>query len=143
MKSILLALLVMFGISSAQAHIAPGLWKGVNDSGAECGFIAGAGYFEPNVSHPLNERIRIQVGQDVYTVQHPPVIVSNPATAFFNHDVFQGVLATSTGARAILISMSHEEGREGPTGFQMIDHAWKTNIRQSVTCKNLKFAGRK
>lgn len=143
MKQTIIALIALFGTSNAMAHIEPGLWKGVNDSGAECGFIAGATYFEPNVHHPLNERIRVQVGSDVYTVQHPPVVVSNPATAYFNHDLFQGVLATQTGARALLIAMVHEEGREGPVSFQMIDHSWKTNIRQSVTCKNLKFAGRK
>lgn len=139
----LIALSFLLSASLAQAHIEPGTWMGKTDSGADCGFLAGATYFEPNVKHPLNERIKIQIGNDVFTVQHPPVIDGATSTAYFNHDMFQGVLATSEGARALIVHMVHKVTQEGPTAFQLIDHAWKNNTKKSVICRNLKFTGRR
>jgi hypothetical protein len=139
----LIALSALFVTTTASAHIEPGTWMGKTAQGAECGFVAGPAYFEPNVQHPLNERIKVQIGTDVFVMQHPPVVDAATSTAFFNHDLFQGVLATSTGARALIIQMVHETGKEGPTAFQLIDHAWKTNSRKSVICRGLTFTGRR
>ena len=142
MKTILTIASLLFA-TQAQAHIEPGTWMGKTDAGADCGFLAGAAYFEPNVQHPLNERIKVQIGNDLFVMQHPPVVDAATSTAYFNHDVFQGVLATKTGARALIISMVHTAAQEGPSAFQLIDHSWSSNTKQSVICRNLKFTGKK
>lgn len=139
----LIALSVLLSSAAALAHIEPGTWMGKTEAGADCGFLAGPAYFEPNVKHPLNERIKVQIGNDVFTVQHPPVIDGATSTAFFNHDLFQGVLGTAEGARALIIQMVHSAKQEGPTAFQLIDHSWKSNTKQSAICRNLKFTGRR
>ncbi len=131
----LLALLL--SPSFALAHIEPGTWKGTTASGQECSMTATATYFEGN-RHPLNERIGITVEGKEFKVGHPPVLDFAQPKAFFNHDVFQGVLATSTGAQAIEIEMNHEEGKEGPVSFTFVDHAWKNDARTSLKCSGLR-----
>lgn len=145
MKAILISTLFLSTLTTfqAQAHIEPGTWMGKTDSQADCGFLVGAGYFEPNTPHPLHERIRVQMGNTVFTLQHPPVVDAASATAFFNHDQFQAINATSTGATAIVVKMEHTPTYEGPTEFTVIDHEWKSNKRTAVTCKNIRLKSKK
>lgn len=131
----LLALLL--APSFALAHITPGTWKGKTAEGKECSMHAGPTYFEGGARHPLNERIAITVDGKEYKVGHPPVLDFAQPKAFFNHDVFQGLLPTGTGAQAIEIEMAHEEGREGPVSFTYVDHAWKSDTRTSYKCAGL------
>lgn len=121
---------------SAAAHVTPGTYTGKNAEGASCSMTAGETYFAGN-PHPLNERIAITVGSDEFTVGHPPVLDFANAVAFFNHDVFQGVLATKTGARAVEIEMVHEEGREGPAAFTFVENFWKSGQKTSYRCEGL------
>lgn len=135
----MLKYLLVFGLSTTvQAHIEPGRYVGKTPTGSDCEMQAIRQYFEGNVSHPLNERIVIQAGNAEFTVGHPPVIQIATDTAFFNHDAFQGVLPTQTGARALVIEMNHSRARaEGPTAFHVIDHQWKTDVRQAIHCSGL------
>ncbi|MGZ5278488.1 MAG: hypothetical protein ACXWC9_01000 [Pseudobdellovibrionaceae bacterium] len=123
----------------AFAHIEKGEHQGTTESGETCSMIAGDASFLNNVAHPLNERIEIQIGADSFTIGHPPVVDAAKSIAYFNHDIFQGVLATSTGAKALVIEMIHTETKEGPASYSLITHNWKTNVSTKVVCSGLTF----
>ncbi len=67
MKSVLLIAAVLLGIT-ANAHIEPGTWVGATIKGEECSMLVGDAFFENNMGHPLNERIRITVGADAFVL---------------------------------------------------------------------------
>lgn len=124
---------------SAQAHVEPGVYKGTKADKSECSFIAGETYFERGTPHPLNERIQITVGSDVFVVGHPPVIDTEDSYVFFNHDIFQGLLPTATGAKVIEIAMEHSNRFEGPTAFTFIENNWKTKERVAYKCSDVRI----
>lgn len=132
----LFALISLFAIS-ASAHVEPGVYNGRTETGAACSMLAEETYFEGGVAHPLNERVKIRVGSDLFVVRHPAAIDSQQATVTFNHDSFEGLVATPQGGRALIVAMSHDAGREGPTGYRLIDHQWRTNTRAALNCQNL------
>lgn len=134
-----LALFCLFAGASASAHVEPGTYVGTTDAGARCEMTALGQYFENNTPHPLNERVKVRVGADEYTLGHPPVISVAESKASFNHDFFHGILPLPTGARALVIDMSHAEGHEGPTAFHVIDHQWRNDVRTATNCANLQF----
>ncbi|MEQ1878019.1 MAG: hypothetical protein ABL958_15355 [Bdellovibrionia bacterium] len=136
MKNIILLLTVLFSIQ-AQAHVEPGKYVGASADGTACAMVAGETYFEGGAAHPLNERIKIAIGNEIVIVGHPPVVSSAQSMAYFNHDIFQGVIPHGKGAKAIIINMIHEEGKEGPASFELIDHAWKTNEKSHIKCMKL------
>lgn len=139
MKTLIL-IFSLFGLAqSAQAHLEVGTYAGVMASGQPCGMQVLSSWFEKNQPHPLNERVKLTVNNEEFIVGHPPVIDAPKNSAFFNHDLFQAVNATPTGARALLIEMVHTQQFEGPRAFQVIDHNWKTNLKQSFRCENLQF----
>jgi len=123
----------------AFAHIEKGEHQGTTETAEICSMIAGDASFLNNQAHPLNERIEIQIGADSFTIGHPPVVDAGKSIAYFNHDVFQGVLATNTGAKALVIEMIHTETKEGPANYTLITHNWKTNVSTKVVCSGLTF----
>lgn len=136
---ILIAALSLLVVSAAQAHLEIGTYTGVMANGQPCSLESISQWFEKNQPHPLNERVKVRVSGEEYIGGHPPVIEAAKNTAFFNHDVFQAVNATPVGARALLIEMVHTAQFEGPRAFQLIDHQWKQNVKQSIRCENLQF----
>jgi hypothetical protein len=70
-------------------------------------------------------------------MSHPPVVDVATSKAHFNHDIFQAVLATDTGARALVIEMDHVQ--HGPLSFVLIGHAWKDDVRVARKCTGLKL----
>lgn len=138
MKSILVSFILSASVS-AFAHVEVGEHQGLTADGQVCSLIAGEQTFENNQHHPLNERIEIQVGGDTFKVGHPAVIDAEKGTAFFNHDLFQGVLATSTGAKALVIEMAHTATKEGPASFTLINSNWKTGESTKLVCAGLEF----
>ncbi len=133
------ALPLLFIASIAQAHVEPGTYTGKTATGETCVMIAKGQYFENKTPHPLNERIQVEVNGNAFVVGHPPIIDAAKAIAFFNHDVFHGVLAISGGARALEIRMMHTEEFEGPAGFTLIENKWSTDTKTSIACENLVF----
>jgi hypothetical protein len=137
MKSLILVATTLLSIS-AFAHIEPGTWKGVVSADANCFMDVGAQTFENNLPHPLNERIAITVGSTTYSVRHPYSMNTGDGTVSFNHDLFEGVVATSTGAYAIQIKMAHTADFEGPLSLSVMEHNWKTGDKEVVNCDQLK-----
>lgn len=137
MKTVLMSVVSFLAIS-AFAHVEPGVYRGQTASGEVCEITAGLNYFLDNKAHPLNERIEMVYGGEKYIVQHPPVIDELSSTAFFNHDAFHGILATNTGAKALIVHMLHTDSYEGPGSFTAIDHQWKSGNKVTVACLNIK-----
>ncbi len=137
MKS-LMALICLLA-APAFAHIEKGVHQGTTETGEVCSLTAGEQTFVNNKQHPLNERIEIQVGNDTFSVGHPPIVDTAQPIAFFNHDQFQGILATNTGATAIVINMVHTDEKEGPDSYTLITHNWRANQATKVVCSGLTF----
>jgi hypothetical protein len=135
----LLVPVVLFAVP-ALAHVEPGLYKGVTEDGKECSMVAGKQYFENGVRHPLNERFPITVDGKAFVVGHPPIVDSQQAIAYFNHDLLQGVLPTDSGAIALEIEMVHSQEFEGPRRFTLIEHAWKADHRTAFKCNDLRLS---
>ncbi|RYZ75277.1 MAG: hypothetical protein EOP05_08245 [Proteobacteria bacterium] len=142
MKAFALAALAVTSLVSfsAFAHVEPGTHTGTTAAGTACSMVAGVTYFENNAHHPLNERIKITVDGTEFTVGHPPIIDADSDVVFFNHDLFQGIVPTATGAKALIVDMIHSEEKEGPVRFKVIENFWKTGKKESVVCEALVFA---
>lgn len=140
MKTLLTLFAFAFSVS-AWAHIDVGTHTGSESMTlSSCKMTVLGQSFLNNEHHPLNERIEIVIGEDKFTVGHPYEIqdASTPASVKFNHDLFQGVLATKDGAKALTVHMSHEGGKEGPKSFTYTNHNWRTGESTSFTCRDLK-----
>lgn len=132
---------LIFLSTSAFAGLQVGTYTGTTANNKACSFVVEKRYFENNLQHPLNERIALKVGQVSFIVQHPPVIDVASAFAAYNHDMFQAINATPVGAQALVIVMKHPTrgGDEVPGEFHFINHEYKANKKEKVTCANLKF----
>ncbi|PIS10903.1 MAG: hypothetical protein COT73_06800 [Bdellovibrio sp. CG10_big_fil_rev_8_21_14_0_10_47_8] len=119
------------------AHIEPGVYQGKTATGNTCEMTVAETYYLNNERHPLNERIDISYQGQKYVMQHPPVVQSSPAMAYFNHDQFHGVVPTNVGAKAVIIQMVHTENFEGPASFSYIEHQWKTDSKVLVECAGI------
>lgn len=134
MKKAFIFIASVIALNTAQAHISPGVHKGETTDGQACEMTVGRTYFENNTHHPLNERIEITINGDSFLVYHPPYVSTAEKIAYFDHGQFQGVLATATGAKAVVIKMQHTAGSEGPTEFSLITHDYAQDNRQMLTC---------
>ena len=121
------------------AHIEVGTYSGETIDGSSCSMKSLGTSFLDNKPHPLNERVEIEVQGQKFTMQHPVVISVADSVASFNHDSFQGVVATPVGGTALVIEVEHAEGRAGPKSFALITHAWKKDERTKLECLNLSF----
>lgn len=122
------------------AHIEEGQWTGMIDKGTICSMNVGVQFFENQMPHPLNERIPVEVNGVKFVVGHPAIIDASTSTAAFNHDLFQGVVATPTGAQALVIEMIHTKTEEGPKNFTFIDHNYKTGEKSALVCKQIRHS---
>lgn len=133
--------IILLAALTVQAHVETGPYEGKTATGETCRMVAGPMFFDGNLHHPLTERVTVTVDGVQFTLGHPPVVDAANAVAFFNHDVFQGVLPTATGAKALVIHMDHSPAHDGPVGFTLIENFWKSGQKQSLNCGNLVFTG--
>ncbi|MGE3757757.1 MAG: hypothetical protein AB7H97_08375 [Pseudobdellovibrionaceae bacterium] len=136
MKLITLTASILFA-TAASAHIEPGVFKGKTETGAECEMTAVKTYFEGQLRHPLTERVELVVDSTTYIVQHPAIIDETQSMASFDHDQFKGVVPNDKGANALVVKMSHEGGKEGPTEYYLIKHIYKGDNREMLKCSSL------
>jgi hypothetical protein len=123
----------------AFAHVEDGRYVGKTPDGKACEMTATGMSFENGMHHPLNERVSITVDGVAFSLRHPPVIDAATAKAFFNHDMFQGIVATPEGAKALQVDMIHTPKKEGPGSFTYIVNKWKTGEKTSVVCQNIEL----
>ena len=137
MKKIVFVLATMSSLI-LNADIEKGTWKGTVREGVDCFIDAGEQTFEGGLHHPLSERIDIKIGQTHYSVHHPYSIDPEKGAVKFNHDLFEGVVPTATGAYAVQINMVHSDEFDGPSSFSVMEHNWKTGDIELVKCLSLK-----
>tara|TARA_B110001454_G_C12723330_1_gene436726 strand:- start:15593 stop:16024 length:432 start_codon:yes stop_codon:yes gene_type:complete len=132
------SLLMLLIGSAALAHLKIGTYAGVQANGQACQFTVKKIYYVNNVAHPLNERVDIDVQGVAFTIQHPPVISSEKKMAYFNHDMFQGILPTQQGAMAFELKVTHAaratRDEAIPTEFHLIQHVYQGDKRGSLDC---------
>ena len=134
----LFALVLLVSVS-AFAHVEEGRYVGHTPDGKACEMTSTGMSFEGGVHHPLTERANVVVEGASFSLRHPPVIDATAATAFFNHDMFQGINATADGAVAMQIDMVHTSTKEGPSGFTYIVNNWKTGAKTSIVCQEIEL----
>lgn len=140
MKKIYLAALVL-GCFQSHAHLEIGVYRG-EQGGESCEIKVNKVYFENDMRHPLNERAEMEVLSKKFIVYHPPKISSSPVMATYDHDQFQGYVAKTGGAEALIVEMLHSEDSDGPSQFHWVDHNYKSGEKTMKSCKNLKFIGK-
>lgn len=133
-----LSVLLLFSLKS-MAHIEPGTWKGNVKEGVNCIMEVGAQSFENGLRHPLNERIAITIGAIQYSVHHPYSMNIQDGTVSFNHDLFEAVVPTKTGAYALQIVMKHTPEYEGPVSYSVMEDNWSTGFKEVVNCSDVKL----
>lgn len=140
-----LSLLVLLLGSAALAHLQVGVYSGVQASGQACQVRVKNVYYLNNAHHPLNERVDIEIQGIAMTLQHPPIISSEKKMAFFNHDMFQGILPTQQGAMGFEMKVAHARVNRDvaiPTEFHLIQHVYQGDKRSSLVCVQLKQTSR-
>jgi hypothetical protein len=91
----------------------------------------------PYPRHPLNERLEATAGNHAFTLRHPPLISTQPASASYDHDNFHGIKAMTGGGEALVVKMAHTPTYEGPTEFYHIRHVYQSGVATTFTCSNL------
>ncbi len=140
-----LTLLVFLVGSAAMAHLQVGVYSGIQVGGQVCQVRVKNVYYLNNAAHPLNERVDIEVQGVAITLQHPPIISSEKKMAYFNHDMFQGILPTQQGAMGFEMKISHARVARDvaiPTEFHLIQHVYQGDKRSSLVCTQLKQTSR-
>ena len=119
---------------SAFAHVEPGTYKGLDQTGAACSFTIGEMYFENDMHHPLTERLRVSdiifsntnTGTTKFSLGHPPVVNIEAGKNRYNHDLFQQILPSKTGATSVTVLKGPEESEDGiPVGVIYIEDNYK------------------
>lgn len=141
LRSKILLPVLMLTTTSAYSHIEIGTYEGKTADGVECEMEVKQVYYLNDMHHPLNERVEVESEGRSYTLQHPPVIKADQGIAYFNHDVFQGILAEPTGASAMEIKMVHSESQDGPVSFSVINHNYKNSIHKVTECLGIQYQG--
>lgn len=142
-----LSLLVFLVSSAAMAHLQVGVYSGIQAGGQACQVRVKNVYYLNNQAHPLNERVDVEVQGVALTLQHPPIISSEKKMAYFNHDMFNGILPTQQGAVGFEMKISHAAVRTTrdvaiPTEFHLIQHVYQGDKRSSLVCTQLKQTSR-
>ncbi len=132
---------ILFSMN-AFAHVAPGEYTGVDQDGAKCTFTAGEMWFEDNMHHPLTERLPLShisfkgkmVDEVIWNLGHPPVVNTDTGSNRYNHDIFQQIIPTKTGATSVTLIKGDEES-DTPVGIiYMEDNYRNKDESRKLTC---------
>lgn len=129
-KTFILLVVLSFQV---QAQIESGTWKGNISDEAVCFLDVGAQTYENDIINPLNERIAINIGSTTYSVKHPYSIDPLNGLITFNNDLYEDVVATSTGAFALQIKMKDSK----PAELTVMEDDWASGFREVIHCDQL------
>ena len=122
----------------AQAHVMLGSYQGFTAARANCSVEIKSISFENGIPHPLNERVTISYEGATYVLGHSPVLDTATGMVRFNHDDLRTVIATETGAKAVVLKLSHDEKKEGPTELLILeDNYGDTTQNTRTSCGEL------
>jgi hypothetical protein len=134
---------ILVGGASAEAHLKLGTYRGFEpNSGAPCALNVSAIRFEGGIRHPLNERVDITVEGRSWTLVHPARIDASSGKVLFSGATLEAAQGISGGAEAAVLTMSHEEGKEGPQELILLQHDYRDESRSlKRVCSGLVFEG--
>ena len=143
MKQRLVCLGLFILSSPAFAHLKVGTYQGRDQAtGEPCAVRIQSVDFEGGLRHPLNERVTIQRGDQIWVLRHPVQIDQALGRVGFSGASLEGSRGIPSGGEGFVITMSHEEGNEGPQEFLMIRHHYRDSSKnQRIVCAGLAFQG--
>lgn len=124
----------------AFAHIEPGLYRGLSD-GAPCTVEVLSITFEGDFKHPLNERVKVSVNNQLpLTLSHLPKVDIAGNKIEHEKGILTGAIAESMGESgtlktAVVLEMSHEAGASGPTQYTLMKEL--NGVTTTAVCSGL------
>ncbi|MES2767510.1 MAG: hypothetical protein V4596_00070 [Bdellovibrionota bacterium] len=107
------------------AGIDIGKYEGTSQKGEPCKLEVLSYSYENDVHHPLNERVTIVENGTEWIVRHPPVINEEEGKVRFNHNFFETVSPTPTGAKFLKMTINHDAEPHAPTSYTFIEDNYK------------------
>lgn len=136
MKSLIFAFTLLLSVKSF-AGIEIGKYQGTSEKGV-CNLEVLSYSYEGGVHHPLNERVAVIENGFEWTVKHPPVINEEAGKVRFDHNFFEAVLPTPTGAKFLKMTINHDVEPHAPTSYTFIEDNYKDSSKSmKEVCSNL------
>lgn len=123
MKNLVFAV-VLFSSVSSFAGLELGKYQGTSEKGV-CGIEVLSYSYENNMKHPLNEKVAVVVDNKEWTVKHPPVINEEAGKVRFDHNFFETVIPTSTGAKLLKMTINHDAEPHAPVAYTFIEDNYR------------------
>lgn len=126
--------------SQAFAHIEPGIYRGTSD-GAPCTVEILSITFEGDFKHPLNERVKASVNNQLpLTLSHLPKVDIAGNKIEHEKGILTGAVAEAMGENAtlktaVVLEMSHEPGTSGPTRYTLMKEL--NGVTTTAVCSGL------
>lgn len=133
--SVLVALVV--SLPSAFANVRAGTYQGKDQAGQACEFTIHEATFENDMHHPLNERqpiTGIKIGKFLperaaWNLAHVQEVDAATGMIGFVHSQFREVVATKTGAAAMVLNIDETEAPGGHAPKDLV--YFENNFRNS------------
>lgn len=124
-------------VSTAQADLVTGLFKGTDADGHPCEINVVSVGFEGE-RHPLNERVTVTLSGQEWKLAHPAEVNETKGKVRFNHNSFRGILPNKMGAAFLRLNINHEAEPHAPTSYTFINDNYRDESKtQIVTCEGL------
>ena len=137
--SMVVVLGLVVASSPSFAHLKIGKYVGKKADTESCSFEVKAVRFE-GMKHPLNERVDVLMGSEPFVLSHAPAVSVEKATVLFDGVHLSGAKGVAGGGLGAVLTMSHEEGHEGPVEIAMIKHDYKDATKSTQwVCMGLEF----
>lgn len=131
----------LFSLASL-AHIEKGTYKGTDQNGNPCAFEIGDTWFDDEIEHPLTERVPLtkikfmglKPKYDLWQMGHPAVVSVESTKVGYNHNIFQDVIPTFTGAASVTLFKTEGKSARPVALVYMEDHYKNTENAKKATC---------
>ena len=129
---------VLFISATSFAGLDIGKFEGTSEKGEPCKLEVVSYSYENGVHHPLNERVTVIENGNEWIVRHPPVINEEEGKVRFNHNFFETVSPTATGAKFLKMTINHDAEPHAPISYTVIEDNYKDSTKSSKeVCNSL------
>ena len=138
----LFLLLSLFFSLQVNAHVERGMYKGFDQNGEPCSFKIGDTWFADEIEHPLTERLPItdlklsglKPKYDMWQLGHPPIVNLDTGRVGYNHDLFQDIIPTFSGAASVTLYKTETKPAKPTVLIYIEDHYKNPERAKKVTC---------
>ena len=140
LKLLCVVVAVCFALPAA-AHLKVGTYSGRDSvTGEACSVAVRAIEFEGGLRHPLNERITVLAKGRTWVLRHPAQIDVSLGKVEFSGASLEATQGVPGAGDGFVLTMSHEEGKEGPQDFFLIHHDYRDVSKSTRSaCVGLSF----